>query len=327
MVTASHNPPSDNAVKAYWSTGGQVLPPHDKGVIDRVMSVGAIERVPFDTAVADGRIEICQDEVDPAYVAAVLTQALPGPRDLKIIYSPLHGVGASAVLPVLAAMASRMSSSSACTPKPDGDFPNVPGHVSNPENPHVFDTMIAHGSQTGADLVVATDPDCDRIGCAAPLTPAAGAQWLTLTGNQIGALLADYVLESRKAAGTLSPEHFIVEDARHHGDDPPHRRQLRREDVRRQPRRLQVDRRRHRREGPDKFRLRHRGIARLPGRQLRPRQGRRPRLDAAVRAGRQAQSRRRRRCTRSSTPSSGSMAFTWSGLSRCKCPAAKGCCG
>lgn len=210
MVTASHNPPSDNAVKAYWSTGGQLLPPHDKGVIDRVMSVGAIERVPFDTAVADGRIEICQDEVDPKYVEAVLTQALPGPRDLKIVYSPLHGVGASAVLPVLAADGFKEVELFSLHAKPDGDFPNVPGHVSNPENPHVFDTMIAHCSHTGADLAVATDPDCDRIGCAAPLTQAAGSKWLTLTGNEIGALLADYVLDSRKSLGKLSPENFIV---------------------------------------------------------------------------------------------------------------------
>jgi phosphomannomutase len=210
MVTASHNPPSDNAVKAYWSTGGQLLPPHDKGVIDRVMSVNAIERVPFDTAVADGRIEICQDEVDPKYVAAVVEQSIPGPRDLKVIYSPLHGVGASAVLPVLEAAGFKDVELFSLHAKPDGDFPNVPGHVSNPENAQVFDTMIAHGSHTGADLAVATDPDCDRIGCAAPLTMAKGSPWLTLTGNEIGALLADYMCDSRKAAGRLSPNNFIV---------------------------------------------------------------------------------------------------------------------
>src|SRR5688572_28780674 len=101
MVTASHNPPSDNAVKAYWSTGGQLLPPHDKGVIERVMAVESIERLPFETAVADGRVEICQDEIDVAYIAAVVSLSTPGPRDLKVVYSPLHGVGASAVMPVL----------------------------------------------------------------------------------------------------------------------------------------------------------------------------------------------------------------------------------
>jgi phosphoglucomutase/phosphomannomutase len=211
MVTASHNPPSDNAVKAYWSTGGQLLPPHDKGVIERVMSVDGIERVPFDSAVADGRIEICQDDVDPAYIAAVVSLSTPGPRDLKVVYSPLHGVGASAVMPVLDQAGFPSVELFSLHAKPDGDFPNVPGHVSNPENPEVFDSLIAHASHSGLDLAIATDPDCDRIGCAAPLGRAAGAAWRTLTGNQIGALLADYILETRKAAGTLTPQHYIVE--------------------------------------------------------------------------------------------------------------------
>ena len=92
MVTASHNPPSDNAVKAYWSTGGQLLPPHDTGVIDRVMAVTEIRRTPFQEALAAGRIVFCQEEVDAAFLAAVKRQSRPGPRNLKIIYSPLHGV-------------------------------------------------------------------------------------------------------------------------------------------------------------------------------------------------------------------------------------------
>src|SRR5262249_22733300 len=85
MVTASHNPPSDNAVKVYWSTGGQIVPPHDKGVIDRVMSVQEIARADFDKMVAAGKIVRCQDEVDPKFWAAVLTQAIPGPRKLKVV--------------------------------------------------------------------------------------------------------------------------------------------------------------------------------------------------------------------------------------------------
>ncbi len=211
MVTASHNPPSDNAVKAYWSTGGQLLPPYDKGVIDRVMAVEQIDRTPFDEALADGRIELCQDDVDQKYIAAVVSLATPGPRELKVVYSPLHGVGATAVLPVLAGAGFKQVELFSLHAKPDGDFPNVPGHVSNPENPKVFDSIIAHASHAGADLVVATDPDCDRIGCAAPLTAKPGSPWRTLTGNQLGALLADYVLETRKAAGRLAPRNFIVE--------------------------------------------------------------------------------------------------------------------
>ena len=95
--------------------------------------------------------------------------------------------------------------------KPDGDFPNVPGHVANPENPPVFDSIIVRAKEAGADVALATDPDCDRIGCAAPLTFAKGSPWHTLTGNQLCALLADYVLEMRRKSGRISPQHFIVE--------------------------------------------------------------------------------------------------------------------
>jgi phosphoglucomutase/phosphomannomutase len=210
MVTASHNPPSDNAVKAYWSTGGQLLPPHDQGVIERVMSTETIERVPFDQALADGRIVQCQDEVDAAFIDAVLLQSSPGPRDLRVVYSPLHGVGATAVCPVLKKAGFHDVEVFSLHAKPDGDFPNVPGNVANPENPEVFVSIVEHARHAGAELAVASDPDCDRIGCAAPLTTADNAPWNILTGNQIGALQADYILDTRRQQGRLSPENFIV---------------------------------------------------------------------------------------------------------------------
>lgn len=207
MVTASHNPPSDNAVKVYWSSGGQILPPHDAGIIERVMNCGEIERADFDTAVADGKIVFCEEEVDKAFLDAVLTQATPGPRDLKVLYSPLHGVGGTAVVPVLERDGFKEVEVFGPHAEPNGDFPNVPGHVSNPERPVVFDAMIEHAKANGQDLCVATDPDCDRIGLAAPLEPG-GDEWKTISGNQIGALLADYVLEARK--GSLTSEHFNI---------------------------------------------------------------------------------------------------------------------
>ncbi len=211
MVTASHNPPTDNAVKVYWSTGGQILPPHDEGIIERVMNTQEIHRAKFDEMLAAGRIVPCQDEMDVKFQRAVMTQASPGPRDLKVIYSPLHGVGATAVLPVLAEDGFKSVELFGPHSKPDGDFPNVPGHVANPERPEVFDAIIARARETGADLALATDPDCDRIGCAAPVTSAKDAAWHTLTGNQLCALLADYVLETRLKSGRISSQHFIVE--------------------------------------------------------------------------------------------------------------------
>src|SRR5262249_36930175 len=131
MVTASHNPPSDNAVKVYWSNGAQVLPPHDKAIIERVMNTGEIKVTNFAQAVADGMVVLCKDEVDTAYLNAVKGERFAGPRDLKIIYSPLHGVGAASVLPALKNDGFSQVELFAPQAEPDGAFPNVPGHVSN----------------------------------------------------------------------------------------------------------------------------------------------------------------------------------------------------
>ncbi|MFM8634680.1 MAG: phospho-sugar mutase [Planctomycetia bacterium] len=210
MVTASHNPPSDNAVKVYWAGGVQVLPPHDKEIIDRVMKADAIARESFDAGVASGRVVFVEEEIDPAFVAAVLTQASPGPRDVSILYTPLHGVGATAVVPVLRGAGFTKLRLYGPQEKPDGDFPNVPGHVANPENPAVLTGAITEAQGRGDDLVMASDPDCDRLGAAAPLTAAAGAPWQTFTGNQIAALLVDWVLTSRKARGVLASSDHVI---------------------------------------------------------------------------------------------------------------------
>ena len=221
MVTASHNPPSDNAVKVYWAGGAQVVPPHDKAIVDRVMTTSEIKKADFATAVKDGKVILCTAEVDAAFNKAVFSQALPGSRDLKIIYSPLHGVGESAVCPALAADGFKEVEVFGPHREPSGDFPNVPGHVSNPENPAVFDAPIQRAQETAADVILATDPDCDRMGCAAPLsvrrgshdpaeTPDRRSPWGTFTGNQLGALLADYVCEQKKKTGALTKEHYLV---------------------------------------------------------------------------------------------------------------------
>ncbi len=210
MITASHNPPSDNGFKAYWKTGGQLVPPHDKNVITEVMNAREIARVDFDEAVHDGRVEYCQDEVDSAFFDAVASQALKGPRDLKIVYSPLHGVGGGAVVPALERDGFTDVEVFGPHATPDGDFPNVPGHVSNPENAAVFDSIVERCREIGADVALATDPDCDRIGCAAPLTTDPRGPWETFTGNQICALLCDYVLSKRQATDALSADSYVV---------------------------------------------------------------------------------------------------------------------
>lgn len=210
MVTASHNPPSDNAVKVYASTGGQLLPPHDDGVINRVMSVDQIREQPFAEALAAGKIVICTREADAAYLAEVKAQASPGPRNVRIVYSPLHGVGGASVPAVLTAAGFQDVTLFPLHAQPSGDFPNVPGHVSNPENPRVFDAIIERARADGADLVLATDPDCDRMGCAAPVTLDPSGPWRTFTGNQLCGLLADFVLERAKSRQGLTKDHFVV---------------------------------------------------------------------------------------------------------------------
>ncbi len=209
MVTASHNPPSDNAVKVYWAGGVQVLPPHDRGIIERVMSVDTVRRASFDEGVADGRVQFVEEEIDREFVAAVLAQSSPGPRDVSILYTPLHGVGASAVMPVLHGAGFTQLRLYGPQASPDGDFPNVPGHVSNPENPAVMEGAVAEAQQRQDDLVMASDPDCDRLGAAAPLTPG-GDQWKTFTGNQLAALLCDWVLETRRSSGRLGATDRVV---------------------------------------------------------------------------------------------------------------------
>ena len=208
MISASHNPPSDNAIKVFWSTGGQINEPYDRALVEHVGRVTTIARTPFAQAVNAGTIEFCREAMDAGYRRAVSSQSCGGPRALKVVYSPLHGVGRTSIEPILRAAGFHDVDTFGPHAEPDGDFPNVPDHVANPESPAVFDAPIAHAERTGADLVLASDPDADRIGVAA--RTVTGGPFRTLGGNQIGALLADFVLQRRRAAGTLTPEHFVV---------------------------------------------------------------------------------------------------------------------
>lgn len=210
MVTASHNPPSDNAVKVYWSTGGQVLPPHDSAIIERVMRVQEIRSTPFAEALRDGKVIICTEEIDRDYFEVAAACSLSPQRDVRILYTPLHGVGGAAVLPLLEKVGFQQVELYEPHAEPSGDFPNVPGHVSNPENTAVFEAPIEYAREQGHDLILATDPDCDRVGCAAPLTRDSSGYWGTLNGNQIGAVLTDYVLRRHKASGTIPEGAYVV---------------------------------------------------------------------------------------------------------------------
>ena len=187
-----------------------MLPPHDKGIIERVMQVNEISRFPFDDGVENGRVVFMEDEIDPAFVGAVLKQATNSSRDLSVVYTPLHGVGATAVLPVLQEAGFQNVRLYGPQAEPNGDFPNVPGHVANPENPEVLTGAIEEARNRHDDVVMASDPDCDRLGAAAALGPKKDSDWKTFTGNQLGALLAEWVLETKRRQNVLQPTDTIV---------------------------------------------------------------------------------------------------------------------
>ncbi|MCA9018055.1 MAG: phospho-sugar mutase, partial [Planctomycetaceae bacterium] len=203
MITASHNPPSDNGFKAYWSTGGQVLPPHDQGIIDEVYQATDIPMLDFDQAVAQGLIKYIDEDVAGEYRSSVIAQSHSANRDLNGLFSPLHGVGETSVFHVLQQVGFDGIKRFEPQCEQNGNFPNVPDQLPNPERTEVYQPAIKLGLETGADIILASDPDADRLGVCARND---SGEFVHLTGNQVGALLADYVLQKRRAAGTLTPE-------------------------------------------------------------------------------------------------------------------------
>jgi phosphoglucomutase len=207
MITASHNPPSDNGFKAYWTSGAQVLPPHDQGIIDCVAQAEEIPTVDFDQAVRDGSIKLIGEDVDRAFTAAVVGQSLSSARDIRAVYSPLHGVGETSLFRAVREAGFKQVEIFEPQRKPDGNFTNVPKQLPNPELPSALEPAVAQAKKTGADLVLASDPDADRLGVA---VRGADGSLVDLTGNQVGGLLVDFVLRQREKTGPLSSDHFVT---------------------------------------------------------------------------------------------------------------------
>ena len=212
MVTASHNPPSDNGFKCYGRSGGQVTPPDDAGIIACVESASdrEIPEKPFAEALANGSIRWANDDVDLAYITAVVSESVCHARDISIVYTPLHGVGETSVARVLETAGFRRLHILASQRTPDGDFPNVPDHIANPEYPRTLEAAINDAKTRGADLVIASDPDADRIGVAVPAARDTSGDWTTLDGNQIGVMLAAFVIKESEALGRLRSDHYLV---------------------------------------------------------------------------------------------------------------------
>ena len=212
MITASHSPPSDNGFKCYAANGGQVVPPDDTGIIACVEAASDrdIPEKPYDEALRDGSLVLVGREVDESYVTSVVSQSVSHARDLAIVYTPLHGVGETSVAAALRLAGFDKLNILASQRTPDGNFPTVPGHVANPEIPRTLEAAIAEAKATGAELVIASDPDADRIGVALPVTGDPSGEWTTLDGNQIGILLSAFVIKQTEALGRLRSDHYLV---------------------------------------------------------------------------------------------------------------------
>jgi phosphoglucomutase len=209
VITASHNPPEYNGYKAYWSDGGQVVPPHDTGIIREARAVtGPVAEITKDEAIKKGLLVMIDKEVDEPFIRMVKGQCLRPAllkergKKLTVVYTPLNGTGA---MPVSRALA-ELGISVTFVPEqqePDGNFPTV--KFPNPEEASAMKLALELGKRKKADLVMGTDPDADRLGVAAP---EGQGDFRLITGNELGALLLDYILGTRKELGTL-PENGV----------------------------------------------------------------------------------------------------------------------
>ena len=185
VVTASHNPPQDNGYKVFLGDGSQIVAPADVEISAEIEAVGTVESIPR----AEFGWETLDDTVVDAYVQRVASVALPdGPRDLRIVYTPLHGCGGEVMRRAMQATGFPAPEAVSEQAAPDPDFPTVA--FPNPEEPGAIDLAMALAQREEADLIIANDPDADRCAVGAP-TPAG---WRMLTGDEVGALLATHLI-------------------------------------------------------------------------------------------------------------------------------------
>ena len=213
VITASHNPPEYNGYKVYWADGAQVVAPRDKNIIQEVNAVssfGKIKEMDLKEAQKAGLFSYIGQEIDDAYDANVLAQcqnkALIAKMadDLKIVYTPIHGSGNLPVRRALEKAGFHNVYIVKEQEQPDADFTTV--GYPNPEDPKVFTLAKALAEEVGADIIVGTDPDCDRVGA---MVRNDKGEFVVLTGNMTGALLTEYILSQKKANGTL-PDNGVV---------------------------------------------------------------------------------------------------------------------
>jgi phosphoglucomutase/phosphomannomutase len=206
MFSASHNLPTDNGKKVYDQFGGQLIPPDDQMLVNEVTgNVTEIKTIDFDEARQGGLIQVIGEDIDRAFHSAISKVSLSDERHLKIVYSPLHGTGLTSVYPVLKQMGFEILLDPQ-TSNLSGAFENVTFNIPNPEVVESFDKAIPFADIEGADIIISTDPDADRIGVMAKHNGA----WAFLSGNEIGIILSDFAISKFRQAGRLNPNSIII---------------------------------------------------------------------------------------------------------------------
>jgi phosphoglucomutase len=210
VVTASHNPPQYNGYKAYWNDGAQVTAPHDTDIITEVNAVTAVKHISKEEAISTGKLILIDSFIDEQYWNMVKNQLFrpelirEKAKEVKVVYTPLHGTGAMHVEKVLGDLGLEVIT----VPEqrnPDGAFPTVA--YPNPEEAAALKMAVELAEKEKADVVMATDPDADRFGTA---VPGPDGKFVLITGNQMGVLLTDYILLSRKELGKMPVNPAVI---------------------------------------------------------------------------------------------------------------------
>lgn len=213
-ITASHNPPEYNGYKVYWEDGAQITPPHDKGIMDEVKAVtdySTVKTMELGAAKEAGLYQVIGQEVDDGYIAELMKQVIhqdaidEAGDQIKIVYSPLHGTGNVPARRILKELGFKNVYVVKEQELPDGEFPTV--SYPNPEAEEAFELGLKLAKEVDADLVLATDPDADRLGV---LVKDKDGVYHTLTGNMSGCLLADYEIGQRKELKGLPEDGYLI---------------------------------------------------------------------------------------------------------------------
>jgi len=208
VITASHNPPEYNGYKAYWNDGGQVVAPHDKGIIEEVRKIKSVKEIK--TGGKKENISIIGSKTDKAFLQEVLKMSLNPEiirqhKDIGIVFTPIHGTGGTLVPPALKLFGFNNIIKVPEQDVPDGNFPTVKS--PNPEEPDAMRLAIMKAVETGAELVLSTDPDADRLGIACKNKKG---KFILLNGNQTGVLLTYYILSQYKEKNKFRGNEYII---------------------------------------------------------------------------------------------------------------------